>query len=517
MSSGAVPPFPLNQAETIADANGAAAATDAGAGDNSKKHATTTPLNPMMQAHLTSYLRLQTTKDAYTHATKPLLSARRDLVDATRALTNLKRPHKHDKILPPSLSIDTLAKITLPKVGTTAPEVFFADELAQIKAAVVTAETAINAILIKAREREVQHHTNNVTAATFLVAARETYHADCLLPYVTKFRKDPAVAGLEFPVEQALSHFSTALQERIGTIISDSVASSMAGDKQKQQRQEADAVAQEQIMQGAATGDTIKQLASQTVIKEVAALRKEIREELAKFKHTLGQSATSGSASSSLAPSANDDATTASSSPRVDSKRGSQQSRQPAPTKAMTPVNPTFARPPAHHGAATTSPAHRNIGVTPRPHTGNTHLPRAPTGPGNKRTRQGTSGSNFIPLNSRPGAASVPFGSSATPGAREHGQSTNKSQKPFAHSTPHRQTDDAAGNNRGTATTTWQQTGTHHAAARNDGRSDRDRHDNNGRQYHGGARQREYPAAASTNSSGGDRPNSSSQQNRTRR
>lgn len=498
MSAHAPPPFPLAQ-PSPAQAAAAAAGGDVDADTNqTSAHDAGTKLNPMKQAHLNSFLHQTTTVEFYASALKPLSQARRELAEATRALANLKKPHKGGKILPPSLTIDTLSKISLPKVGTIAPEVFFADELRDIKAAVATAEAAINALLIRGREKEVQHYSHAVATTTFRAAALETFRTACVEPYVTKFKLDPAVADIDFPTQAALDHFAGTLDVKISAMISDSISSSLAGDIKSKQRQEADAIAEESVLTGASTGSSIKQLAKQAVDENMQL--KELKQQINMLTHTINSmrspahAAAASSAASDSSSAGTDAASAAVHTPR--SKTARQQSRAQTPAQAMVPA------PRANHSRGPTSASKqgvmpsttpRGLVVTPKkaPADGSNAARFAPqSGAGTKRPYEGntrrTNDTRDQPdtdNSHRAAAASTP----RRPNVQEYQLSSaaRKSHKPYMGSSPHS-----------------------HSTYADHGDSDRrDARDHQGSRTYGDDRQRHSAAAHSTNSSGGDRTN----------
>jgi hypothetical protein len=200
--------------------------------------------------------------------------------------------------LPHALQLNVVkrAKLT-PVAGQPA---FYATETAELERIEREASTSIYATLLKAKEKHVTHLTAHASMHSFILRHTEQYR-----DYVTRYAVDyntqigaPAPAAPDaaaasastsstaFPTDAAVAHFARHLDTEISSLVLLSVEEERQRRETAAQAAAQEHAAQEQVLAGAQSGQTITMLANNALEKKLAPLQQQVRHLQQQQAHT---------------------------------------------------------------------------------------------------------------------------------------------------------------------------------------------------------------------------------------
>lgn len=183
--------------------------------------------------------------------------------------------------IPKSLRITM--KVSLGK-NKDKPDLYKEEEEA-IKTLLQTAEMEVMKQVASARQKEVDHLSNQAQPAVFLQAATAEY-SKFVAEHVSKIA---AILGPDsiFPTLKVIEHFALQLHTHIETSVSNQQLEQKAAKEQQEKEGQKDLISQEQVLDGAFNGKTISQIAQ----REVKTNFQKFKNDIIKIvRHEISQS-----------------------------------------------------------------------------------------------------------------------------------------------------------------------------------------------------------------------------------
>ncbi|HVX01492.1 MAG TPA: hypothetical protein VHA52_13805 [Candidatus Babeliaceae bacterium] len=229
----------------------------------------TTVETPLIQTFTASALKVflfnESTQQRYLAASDRFKEARIKLLREQQSFANFKAKCASQGIVK-SLQLNLVQRSLLPVVDGQ-PNFFSStiDSLKELEKQ--TTEKIVDALTL-AKEKYITHLRTHCNQHSFTIRESsdyETYVKDYAKEYVQR----SGVAENFFPVQDAIKDFTNYLNEQIQLIINNEIKSEQ--EKKEKQQQDAinDAKAQESILAGASTGQSIIDLANRTVDKRL--------------------------------------------------------------------------------------------------------------------------------------------------------------------------------------------------------------------------------------------------------
>jgi len=197
--------------------------------------------------------------------------------------------------LPPSLQLRLVTKAKLTPVAGSAD--FYGSELATLQQIEKEASTRIYDTLKQAKDKHVAHLQSQCNAHAFLHRSQQEHRqfvSAFAADYDAAYGSPPASSTAEaasaaasasssassssFPLEAAVADFVQRLQSHISAHLMQGVDARRAEFERKQRAAAEESKAQETVLAGAHTGQTIAMVAERTVAKRVAPLQKQVQQ-----------------------------------------------------------------------------------------------------------------------------------------------------------------------------------------------------------------------------------------------
>jgi hypothetical protein len=230
------------------------------------------------------------TKTMHTDASKRYLDICAKLQDAQKRLSDFQSEKlSGSSVLPRNLRIGITDRInkshTLPNVNNDPS--FYKEERDALSKLERETEQSIYTILEKAKEKHIANLTKEKQTNTFITREVKTFTAyvtqyanafdDMCTPSDTSALVTTTVSDLSdvpsntFPQQEAITHFENQLHTLINEHLALLVAKKFDDAAERERQQAADIAAQEKIVQGAHTGETLTALAQRAAEKLIKA------------------------------------------------------------------------------------------------------------------------------------------------------------------------------------------------------------------------------------------------------
>lgn len=270
------PASPMQLSPTAPSSHAAAAALPADAMAHSSPPLSSSPSAAERAAMLTSFLALADVQQRYAQPRTVLFAALDEHQHAQELLAKFKAICTPPSIrLPASLALNIVKRCKL--VAPPSDPHFFATDVAALQAIEKEATERVYSVLLEAKTKHLKMlHTAaqpSLFTARTLIAHTEfvrEYAADTDTLYVPA-SQSAASSASAFPIDDAVAHFTAHLHSEVAAVTALSVEQRRAAREQQAAAQAAERDAQETVLAGAHTGESIRSIAIKAVRSEMAA------------------------------------------------------------------------------------------------------------------------------------------------------------------------------------------------------------------------------------------------------
>ncbi len=197
-------------------------------------------------------------KEDYSRVLTDFLDCTRDLAKAKKALTRFQEKCNRNGVfhsLPKAISLDIVDRLQLPTVSDQ-PD-YWKSTKDTIKKIEVEAGKQIYNELFNAKSKHIAHLEQRATAAIFITTAL-TRFKESVKQFATAFENQ---LGQPFPSDTCIAEFETHVRSTVADAAMKAIDTSFDQEKQQAALKEADHIGQQRMLDGAHTGDNIRQIA----------------------------------------------------------------------------------------------------------------------------------------------------------------------------------------------------------------------------------------------------------------
>ena len=234
----------------------------------------TPPIATLPSSVLTQFLKLDTVTLRYLAAVNRFKDARLQLYTAEQSFVKFKSICATQGIVK-SLQLKIVERSLIPIIDGL-PNYFFSDTVEILKQLEKEMTAKIVETLISAKEKHIKYLREHCNQHNFTLNETSDYDKfvkEYANSYITRTGTDESY----FPIREAVHDFNKYLNEQIQPMILQEITT----EQQRNEKQQQDAIdvakAQENVLAGATTGQTITLLASRAVNQRMSELQKNIQ------------------------------------------------------------------------------------------------------------------------------------------------------------------------------------------------------------------------------------------------